>query len=302
LSDGNKKEFWDYGLVTRELPTASDDEIRSIFMRLNKYVFRLNQQELRNATYTGHFIQLMNKLSEDPFWSENKIVTPNEIRRMKDAEFISELFVGLIAGLQNKKDMLDHFYNTYDEKFAEKEDKEREFLRIQDLVKQILEDLRPTGWRNKTDFYSLFLGVAELSRDYVFSAERYSEMKSSLLEFDRKIKTEGGESKNELVKNYVHAAEKAASDIGNRKKRHVIVREILIPYLIAKDPKREFTEEERLIAWHLSTNKKCAICGKTVKWDDYALDHKKPHSKGGKTELSNSQITHTRCNASKGGR
>ncbi len=33
--------------------------------------------------------------------------------------------------------------------------------------------------------------------------------------------------------------------------------------------------------------------------DDYELDHILPHSKGGKTELKNSQITHKTCNAKK---
>ncbi|MBI2183524.1 MAG: HNH endonuclease [Thaumarchaeota archaeon] len=30
------------------------------------------------------------------------------------------------------------------------------------------------------------------------------------------------------------------------------------------------------------------------------FDHKKPHSKGGRTELNNSQITHKLCNRAKG--
>jgi len=302
LEPGNRKDFWDYKLVTRELITSSEDEIRAIFKRLNKYVYRLNNQELRNATYTGHFIHLMNELAEDPFWSVNKIVTPADIRRMLDAEFISELFVGLIGGLQHKKEKLDQYYKMYDEKFSDKDERKKEFLRIQNLIEEILGDLRSIGWNNKTDFYSLFLGIAELSREYIFPAEHYNEIKSALLEFDKKAITEGEDSKDELVKTYVRAAEKAASDLSNRRRRHEIVRKLLIPYLTAKDPKRDFTEEERLIAWYRSPEKKCAICGKTVDLADYQLDHKISHSKGGKTELTNSQITHKRCNLSKGGR
>lgn len=86
---------------------------------------------------------------------------------------------------------------------------------------------------------------------------------------------------------------------GIEQRRNDIVRELLIPYLIAKDTRRKFNEEERRIAWSLSQDKKCALCGEIVQWDNYQLDHKVSHNKGGKTELRNSQITHKQCNAKK---
>lgn len=42
-----------------------------------------------------------------------------------------------------------------------------------------------------------------------------------------------------------------------------------------------------------------AICGKVVGESDYQLDHKTPHSTGGKTEPRNAQIIHKLCNAKK---
>src|SRR4030042_1054351 len=56
LPDGVKKDFWSYQVVTRELITNNLNEVKEIFRRLNKYVMPLNEQELRNATYGGHFI------------------------------------------------------------------------------------------------------------------------------------------------------------------------------------------------------------------------------------------------------
>lgn len=50
----------------------------------------------------------------------------------------------------------------------------------------------------------------------------------------------------------------------------------------------------------MSTDKKCAVCGKAIaNYVDYELDHKSPHSKGGKTELRNAQITYKVCNGQK---
>ena len=84
LSDGSKKDFWDYPLVTRELKTSREDEVRIVFKRLNRYVVPLNKQELRNATFRGEFIELIKGLANDDYWADNKIVTAADIRRMRD--------------------------------------------------------------------------------------------------------------------------------------------------------------------------------------------------------------------------
>jgi hypothetical protein len=75
----------------------------------------------------------------------------------------------------------------------------------------------------------------------------------------------------------------------------------LLPYTIAKDARRDFTEEQRQYVWDMSPDKRCAICNKTVEWNDYECDHKKPHTKGGQTIVANGQITHRFHNRSKGG-
>ena len=51
--------------------------------------------------------------------------------------------------------------------------------------------------------------------------------------------------------------------------------------IVARDRKRDFTEEERRIAWALSKDKKCSICNQTVEWSEHELDHIIPYSKGG---------------------
>ena len=51
LNDTQKQRFWRYPIVVRDLEDSSDDEIRSLFQRLNKYAMVLNEQELRNARF-----------------------------------------------------------------------------------------------------------------------------------------------------------------------------------------------------------------------------------------------------------
>src|SRR5262249_51904718 len=114
LTDSEKTGFWDYNIVVRDVSGATDLEIRDLFKRLNIHSVVLNDQELRHARHSGRFIKAMEALADDEWWLETGIVNVREIRRMIDVEFISELFVGLIAGPQDKKKTLDNFYANFD--------------------------------------------------------------------------------------------------------------------------------------------------------------------------------------------
>jgi len=302
LPDGVKKDIWDYRLVVRELPTSSEEDVREIFRRLNKNVVPLNRQELRNATYMGKFITLMEKLAEDEFWAENGIMTPNAIRRMLDAEFISELFIAMMHGIQSKNaDNIDNYYQLYDDNFPNRDIWVRNYNKTLEMIQQLLPDLKSTRWSNKADFYSLFIAVHELLNDYIFPIERYEKIQKVLQHLDYEVSANKEESEDPLAREYFEAIDRRTTNKENRIKRHEVIRKILIPFLISKDKRRNFNDEERRILWIMSEDKKCGICGKPVEWNDYEIDHIVPHSQGGLTELQNAQITHKSCNASKAG-
>jgi len=88
LEDETKTNFWQYKLVVRELENASDTEVRDMFRRLNANQSNLNDQELRHSQYSGEFISTVEELAADRWWLNNKVVTPTQIRRMNDVEFI----------------------------------------------------------------------------------------------------------------------------------------------------------------------------------------------------------------------
>ena len=307
LPNGVKRDFWDYEIVTRELKTDSEAEVKNIFLRLNKYVVPLNRQELRNATYGGHFVSMLNKIAEeDDFWADNRVVTPSQIKRMLDTEFISELFIAMMHGIQQKdQDNIDGFYRMYDQTFDDKEDWKKKFIATENKIEGIFgDDLSKSRWRRQPDFYSLFIAIYELSQIYYFPEDRYEDMKKSLLDFAAQVdiftKNTNEKSSDRRIQEYVDNVRLHTTAKNTRSKRYKIIRELLIPHLVARDPRRDFNEEERRIKWFLSEDKKCAICGEVVDWDDYNLDHIIPHSKGGRTELKNSQITHKECNIKKG--
>ena len=69
-------------------------------------------------------------------------------------------------------------------------------------------------------------------------------------------------------------------------------------YLEVKDSRRDFTPEQRMVLYRLGEGK-CAICGKELGENEFEADHITPHSKGGKTEISNGQILCVECNRKK---
>lgn len=302
LPTGIKQEIWNYDFVVREITTLNDEEVRHIFQRLNKNVVPLNRQELRNATYIGEFMKLMTELSEeDEFWIDNKIVSANDVKRMINSEFVSELFIGMIHGVQQKnQDLLDKFYRMYDENFEDKEEWKKRFLRIQLIINDIFEeDLRPYKWHTKNDFYTLFLTMNGLIDEYIIPSDKYQDIKKALGDFIFDVYRDVGSYETTMAKEYYENVVEHTTNKEQRQKRINVLRQIIIPFLIARDSKRLFTEEERRTFWHLNNDKICALCNEKLEWKDYELDHITPHSKGGKTCFDNAQMTHKSCNASK---
>ena len=159
LSGEEKKQFWNYRDLTREIENASEADLRDLFRRLNQYTFTLNTQELRNARFKGDFIQTVTELADQEFWAENRIVTATEIRRMVDIEYMSELLIGIMHGPQNKKLSLDSFFQAYEEKIPDKQRWLKRFEQARESTEELVPNLGQTRWRGKSDYYSLFLAI-----------------------------------------------------------------------------------------------------------------------------------------------
>ncbi len=236
LPEGIRRHILNYILYVREITDASEEEVRNLFKRMNLNVVALNPQELRHATYSGEFIRLMEEIAEDEFWAENKIVTPNEIRRMKDVEFISDLFVSMMHGIQDKTKELDNYYQLYETRFEDKQNHLKMFLDIKDIINSIFPDLKETRWRNKSDFYTLFIVFSELIKEnHSISQQKYSNIKADLLNFSESIdvaakKVSKGRNVSKDVANYVNAVTKSTTDKDRRVTRHKIILKIISKY------------------------------------------------------------------------
>jgi hypothetical protein len=229
LSDSQKKKIWSYNFIVRQIPETSEEQLRVIFMRLNRSNVALNRQELRHATYWGPFIKCVEKIADLEYWTTSGIFTSNDIRRMIDAEFVSELVVAFLHGPQNKKSALDKWYEVYETDFSDQSHVETAFTAALGELQMILPDIKNTRWRKKSDFYTLCLCFL-LRADSLPLTKRARATAAKTLrrlsaDVDRFISREG--RANVRVKAYAKAVERAASDLANRKTRSEIVEGLL---------------------------------------------------------------------------
>lgn len=119
LEQSEKQVFWDYVIPVEFLIFDANDphEVNQAFDRLNRNMRKLEPQELRHARWDGWFIRLVESECDDQVWRRLGVVTGARAKRMKDAQFISELLLLLIerrqVGFDQQK--LDAAYAMYDD-------------------------------------------------------------------------------------------------------------------------------------------------------------------------------------------
>lgn len=230
LSEADKKNYFAYKFVIRVLPEIEESELRNIFKRINKNNMSLNQQELRYSTYSGRFIRMIENLSDKDYWGDIGIFNPNKIKRMLDAEYISELVIAYLHGLQNKKAKLDEFYMIYEENFDGVDEVNNLFDTVIKEILQLLPEIKKTRWNNMTDFYTLFLVLSEKKDSMPFASDVRSKLSEELLCFGRDITTiqKGEDDGNiaELVKKYASGI-RSSADLSSRRERHIALKESL---------------------------------------------------------------------------
>ena len=300
LSHEDKRKIMTFNL-TCEVVEGTEDEIRQMFYRINSSSKTLNKQEILNSQYSGDFKKLVYKLEKEfaDAFIENKILKKASLKRMDCANIVTQCLMSQIDGIvDSNKDRV--YYKNYDVWNSEEVLKnEQNFKKI---FKIITADIFK-GKINQTHFKTKnsYIALHEFFHSMIF---KYGKSLSKLdlnilyetfLDINRNIHKEG----SGLGKIWFDNSLKSVDNTSSKLKRREVLDKSFLDYFNQKDSKRNFTDEERIIAWHKS-DKVCKICNnEIISFDDYDLDHIMPHSLGGETTLENSQVTHISCNRSK---
>lgn len=166
LEPTQKRQFLLTSISVGYLVGAEDRDVIEIFARINSVSKTLNPQEKRNAQYSGAFKQFCLNESIDrlPIWRTYGIFTDNDISRMVEVQFVSDLVVNLLGGLQDfSASTLDSYYERYDDEFTNEDELKLRLERLFAVIVEIPIDLlKGTIFARPQVLFSLLLVLDDL--------------------------------------------------------------------------------------------------------------------------------------------
>ena len=170
LDTEDKKSFWNYMPMIIDIdPSATRDDIITMFNRLNLTDYNLNDQEKRNSK-SGEFAALAREISENPIWEERKLFTTTDVKRMKDVEFCASLILLYRKGIIDQTDQtaLNQAYEELQEGYSDAEnDKEAVHSAIELIPLFFVSESVTKFLKKKTQLYTLFCVVFYLLREKI---------------------------------------------------------------------------------------------------------------------------------------
>lgn len=292
-------------------------EIIDLFVRINATGKRLTGQEKRNARfYASPVLKVAQRVADEQraFLVRHNVVSPSQVQRMKHVELVTELLLAINAGQPlNKKTKIDEIIRGASLDSDELRDAATSLKRAFRLVEAVLPDLKTTRLRNSVDFYTLALLLHRLKEEgkalSAHGSQRNALAGALLRDFARGVDEvneqlrhgRGVGADQEPFREYLLTVRADTDSFKQRMTRERLLRAVLDGVFDDLDSRRLFNTTQRRIVWHASASKKCAFCKQPIRrWEDMAVDHVRPHSRGGKTLLSNAAISHKRCNSAAG--
>lgn len=229
-----QKRVLKYSFTVEQIEDTSESELRDAFGRLNRNVARLTAQELRHAQFPGVFLERMETLAQGRFWSDRRIFGAADIRRMRDIEFVSELFLLTMHGVDDgKREILDQYYADYEDEIPDETSHRASFDATMDFLKSLkVLDWRETRWTNLSDLYGLWGAVNDLrdadqlpgTRKAANRLTAFSETQADVVAASRERKPLPGTAQD---RRYFDAVRQGANKDTNRRERISILADLL---------------------------------------------------------------------------
>jgi len=291
-------------------------DIIDLFVRINSTGKRLTGAEKRHARFfRSDFLKQAGWLAErkQRFFLENRILSRGQISRMKHIELVCELMASLqFKGLINKKKAVDGIIGGQAVDHRSLRRVIQDTIRVLNLVTKVFPDIKTTRFANSADFYSLFVFLWELDRyGCILSDRKRNRQAQRLLVWlsngvgtvrQQQRKAEGATPDQRLFADYLLTVQGDTDSLATRQRRAEILKRVFGGLFEKKDDQRGFTIEQRRLLWHSDEKKRCPKCRRPLTWNNFTIDHIKPHALGGRSSLSNAALMCRSCNSRKGSR
>ena len=147
---------------------ATDPDVIDIFGRINSVSKSLNSQEKRNSAFSGEFKQfcLRQASSRVELWRTYNIFTANDIARMNEVQFISDLALNLLEGLSDfSPTRLNNIYQKFEEDFPCQTEVAQRMDRLFDFIADIEPSvIRDTIFGRQPVLFSLLLVMDSMKK------------------------------------------------------------------------------------------------------------------------------------------
>ena len=314
---GRETAFRSYRMQVVEVHGELSD-IVELFVRINSTGTALTRAEVRNAKfYKKEFMRQARRLANKfrRYFEQAGIVSKSQMIRMKDVELVSELLASLSnGGLINKKAAVDRAIDGEGVNGNTLKRVVREFTGAMNQLRKMFPNLFATRFRNISEFYSLFMVVFELQQQkLIVGDKKRNRIAQALLQKfsngvddvrERQKKLKGARPDEMLYTRYLLSVQQGTDALSQRKIRAEILHGLFAGLFERKDEQRTFSPEQRRLLWNSEDEQYCKnkSCRAKLRWGNFHVDHKRAHSRGGRTLLENAQLLCPRCNTSKGAR
>ena len=218
LTKTQKQSFLLTAIPVGYLLGATDADVIDIFARINSVAKTLNAQEKRNAQYSGEFKQFCvnESVLRTEFWKEYKIFTGNDIARMTEVQFVSDVVINMIEGVSTySATKLNNFYRNFDNDFPKAEQIHERFEKIfNTLITLEPQTIRQTIFNRPPIFFSLMLVLDSMKK------HNNQKIENGLIEVDERLNSDKPlASRPEEDINFYNACSATTQSGDNRKIR-----------------------------------------------------------------------------------
>ena len=168
-----------YEFSVHVLSSSIDDrEIVQIFRRMNSTTYKLNKQELRNAEYFGPYKECVYSLAEEQLnrWREWKLFTNEDVARMNEVEYTSELVNFIIDKkiMGKSQPAIEKKYKDNNDLFPSMDVVEKDFRRLMEFIEYLRKEIPESkNFLKKATFYSYACAMQKLFIDGNITTKNY---------------------------------------------------------------------------------------------------------------------------------
>jgi hypothetical protein len=310
LNADQQTKFEESSLTIMVLEKATIEEIRDMFLRLQNGT-PLNAQQKRYAM-GSNIGKLARELGNLHFFTKSVYFSNSGYDHYRVASQIIHLEIkGKIISCTSKQ--LDKLYSTY-------KNVQMEPLVVSKTKKvlAILGEIFPVQnpHLNRSYALSLYWLISHILDTYSIPKSEYQKLRENFekLDHDRLVAMDRdfSEANDSILSDLTQSMSRGTDGVDGISTRHDILSQFLFEgvSLIPNpdlDPVRNFTHEEKLIIYRrgggvCQLEHDGKVCGRPLDFNDTVVDHIIPHSKRGKTELSNGRIAFKACNIARSNR